>query len=161
MVDQVIQDAIGATDPTVELPVVRSIGLADLKDALAKGLDDFWAMPTHVAFLSLMYPVVCLVLGSMTLGHALVPDLYPLAAGFAIVGPFAAIGLYELSRRRQLGHDTSWKHAFDVVHSPSFGSIVGLGLILMAIFGIWVAIADAIYIANFGYREPTSLSTFI
>jgi uncharacterized membrane protein len=122
MGNQVIRDVIDAADRSFELPMVRTIGPADLKEALAKGLDDFWAMPTHVAFLSLLYPVVCLVLGSMTLGHDLVPDLYPLAAGFAIVGPFAAIGLYELSRRRELGLDTSWKHAFDVVYSKSLGS---------------------------------------
>ena len=160
MGNQVIQDVVGAADPSVELPVVRSIGPADLKDALRKGLDDFWAMPTHVAFLSLMYPVVCLLLGSMTLGHDLVPDLYPLAAGFAIVGPFAAIGLYELSRRRELGLDTSWKHAFDVVYSKSLGAIVVLGLLLSVIFVIWVAVARAIYIANFGYEHVTSLTTF-
>jgi uncharacterized membrane protein len=160
MGNQVIQDVIDAADPSDEMPMVRSIGPADLKEALAKGLDDFWAMPTHVAFLSLLYPVVCLVLGSMTLGHDLVPDLYPLAAGFAIVGPFAAIGLYELSRRRELGLDTSWKHAFDVVYSKSLGAIVVLGILLSVIFVIWVAIARAIYIANFGYEHVTSLTTF-
>jgi uncharacterized membrane protein len=160
MGNQVVQDVVGAANPSVELPMVRSIGPADLKEALAKGLDDFWAMPTHVAFLSLMYPVVCLVLGSMTLGHDLVPDLYPLAAGFAIVGPFAAIGLYELSRRRELGLDTSWKHAFDVVYSKSLGAIVVLGILLSVIFVIWVAVARAIYIANFGYEHVTSLTTF-
>jgi uncharacterized membrane protein len=160
MGNQVVQDVVGAADPSDELPMVRSIGPADLKEALAKGLDDFWAMPTHVAFLSLMYPVVCLVLGSMTLGHDLVPDLYPLAAGFAIVGPFAAIGLYELSRRRELGLDTSWRHAFDIVYSKSLGAIVVLGILLSVIFVIWVAVARAIYIANFGYEHVASLSTF-
>jgi uncharacterized membrane protein len=68
--------------------------------------------------------------------------------------------MYELSRRRELGLDTSWKHAFDVVHSPSFRAIVTLGVLLMVIFGIWLAVAHAIYIANFGYQEPTSLTTF-
>jgi uncharacterized membrane protein len=160
MVNQVVQDVIGAADASAELPVVRSIGLADLKDALVKGLDDFWAMPTHIVFVSLMYPVVCLVLGSMTLGHDLVPDLYPLAAGFAIVGPFAAIGLYELSRRRELGLDTAWKHAFDVVYSKSLRAIVALGLLLSVIFVIWVAVARAIYVANFGYEHVTSLTAF-
>jgi uncharacterized membrane protein len=154
------QDLGAACDPAVELPMVRSIGLADLKDALVKGLNDFWAMPTHVAFLSLMYPVVGVVLGSATLGHDFVPDLYPLAAGFALIGPFAAIGLSELSRRRELGLDTSWKHAFDVVHSKSLGSIVVLGLLLSVIFVVWVALARAIYVANFGYEEVTSLTEF-
>jgi uncharacterized membrane protein len=155
------QDVITPAEPTGGLPAVRSISPMDLKDVIAKGVDDFWAMPTHVVFLSLIYPIVGIAIGRATLGYDVVPLLYPLAAGFALIGPFAAIGLYELSRRRQLGLNTSWKHSFDVIHSPSFGSIVGLGLLLMAIFGIWVAIADAIYIANFGYREPTSVSTFV
>jgi uncharacterized membrane protein len=155
------QDAIIAPlEATGELPAVRSIGPADLKDALAKGIDDFKAMPTHVVFLSLIYPIVGLALGRATLGYDVLPLLYPLAAGFALIGPIAAIGLYEMSRRRALGLDTSWKHAFDVIHSPSFGSIVTLGLVLMIVFGVWLAVAHAIYIASFGYREPTSLVVF-
>src|ERR1700756_1893203 len=100
--------------------------------------------PTHVVFLSLIYPIIGLMLGRATLGYDIVPLLYPLAAGFTLIGPFAAIGLYELSRRRELGLDTSWKHAFDVVHSPSFGAIVTLGFVLLIIFVIWLAVAHAI-----------------
>ena len=145
--------------PTGELPVVRSIGPADLRDALARGLDDFWAMPTHVVFLSLIYPIVGIALGSATLGYDVIPLLFPLAAGFALIGPFAAIGLYELSRRRELGLDTSWKHAFDIIHSPSIWAIVALGLLLLVLFAIWLAVANAIYVANFG-QEPTPLTAF-
>src|SRR5207302_1557906 len=114
-------DVMTPVEPSGELPVVRSIGPSDLKDALARGLDDFWAMPTHVVFISLLYPIVGFALGCASFGYNLIPLLYPLAAGFALIGPLAAIGLYELSRRRELGLDTSWRHAFDVVHSPSFG----------------------------------------
>ena len=63
------QNIILPTQPTRELPTVRSIGPADLRDALAKGLDDFWAMPTHVIFLSLIYPIVGIALGGATLGY--------------------------------------------------------------------------------------------
>ena len=153
-------DVITASEPAGELPRVRSIGSADLKDALLKGMDDFWTMPTHVVFISLIYPIFAVVLGAVTLENNFAPDLYPFAAGFPLIGPFAAIGLYELSRRRELGLDTSWKHAFDVVHSKSLGAILTLGLLLSAIFVVWVAIARAIYIANFGYAEITSLTAF-
>jgi uncharacterized membrane protein len=153
-------DIIVPTDPTDALPVVHTIGMADLKDALAKGLDDFKAMPTHVIFLCLIYPIVGLMLGRAALGFELLPLLYPLATGFALIGPFAAIGLYELSRRREAGMDTSWKHAFDVVHSPSVRPIAALGLVLVLLFAVWVAVAHAIYVANFGIREPESLVVF-
>jgi uncharacterized membrane protein len=153
-------DIILPTEPTRELPVVRSIGPRDLRDALAKGLDDFWAMPTHVIFLSLIYPVVGIALGSATFGYDVVPLLYPLAAGFALIGPFAAIGLYELSRRREQGLDTSWKHAFDVIHSPSIRAIAAVGSLLLVIFAIWLAVADAIYVANFTDDEPATLIKF-
>jgi len=82
-------------------PTVRTIGLADLKDALARGLADFSAIPTHAVFLCLIYPIVGLILARAIMGYALLPLMFPLAAGFALVGPFAAIGFYELSRRRE------------------------------------------------------------
>ena len=88
-------------------PVIRRIGFADLQDALAKGIDDFYAMPTHAMFLCVIYPIVGLFLARMAFGYSILPLLYPLASGFALVGPVAALGLYELSRRREAGLPTS------------------------------------------------------
>jgi uncharacterized membrane protein len=112
-------------------------------------------MPTHVVFLCVIYPIIGLALAWATIGYDVIPLLYPLAAGFALVGPFAAIGAYELSRRRELGLDTNWKHAFDIIHSPSFWSIAALGLLLLGIFAVWLAVAQAIYAANFGEFSET------
>jgi uncharacterized membrane protein len=154
-------DVILPIETTRALPGVRSIGVKDLRDALAKGLEDFRAMPTHAIFLSVIYPIVGLALFRAAFGYELVPLLYPLAAGFPLIGAFAAIGLYELSRRRELGLDTSWKHVFDIFHSPSVWAIAGLGLLLLIILAVWVAVADAIYVATFGYDQPTTLAEFV
>src|ERR1700685_3971261 len=141
-------------------PVVRRITPADLLQALARGLDDFSAMPSHAVFLCLIYPLLGLWLISLTSGYSMLPLAFPLAAGFALVGPLAAIGLYELSRRREAGLDSSSSHALDVLHSPSLPAILALGLLLMAIFLLWLVAAEAVYIANFGYRPPASIGRF-
>jgi len=142
------------------VPVVRRLAPFDLFHSLARGVDDFVAMPSHAIFLCVIYPLLGILLVSMTLGNSLLPLAFPIAAGFALVGPLAAIGLYELSRRREAGLDSSPSHVFDVLHSPSLGAIVALGLLLMAIFLIWLAVAEGIYIANFGYKAPVSIRQF-
>jgi uncharacterized membrane protein len=141
-------------------PSIRRIGLIDLKDALAKGINDFYAMPTHAMFLCLIYPLIGLVLARLAFGYSILPLLYPLASGFALIGPIAALGLYELSRRREAGLNVSTARTFDVLQSSSIGAIVVLGILLFAILMIWIAIANAIYVANFGYAPPPSIKMF-
>lgn len=141
-------------------PSIRRIGLVDLKGALTKGISDFSVMPTHAIFLCMVYPLIGLVLARLAFGYSILPLLYPLASGFALVGPFASLGLYELSRQREAGLKVSAWHSFDVVESPSIGAIVALGTLLFAILMIWVAIANALYVASFGYASPTSIYNF-
>lgn len=143
------------------LPAVRKIGARDVLAALKAGFDDFRAMPSHVVFVAIIYPIIGLILARLVFGYDVLPLLFPLMSGFALVGPFAALGLYEMSRRREMGLDTSWKHAFDVFGSPSFGAIAALGLLLVLIFLIWLWVADAIYIATFGYMPAASIPDFL
>jgi uncharacterized membrane protein len=156
-----ISHVIGGAGESPALPMVRTITLVDLKDALTKGIDDFSAMPSHAVFLCLIYPIVGLMAGRLVIGYDVLPLLFPLVSGFALVGPFAAIGLYEMSRRREQGLDVPWLAAFDIRYSPSFGAIMALGLLLMVIFLIWLAVAQAIYIATFGYRPAASMPDFV
>lgn len=144
-----------------DLPIVRTIEVSDLTDALRKGLDDFIAMKTYVVFIALIYPIIGLAIASFVFGNGLIELIYPLAFGFAIIGPFAAVGLYELSRRREMGRDTSWQHALDVFKSPSSTAILGLGFVLVAVLTAWLLIAYGLHIATFGYGEPMQLSAFL
>ena len=93
------QQVLGVASPFV----IRKIGLSDLSDALRLGWEDFKAMPSHAIVLCVIYPVLGLVLFRAVLGYSVLPLLFPLAAGFTLIGPFAALGLYELSRRRERG----------------------------------------------------------
>jgi uncharacterized membrane protein len=140
---------------------VRKIELADLRDVLASGLSDFAAYRTDVMFLCIIYPVVGLVLASLAFGCGMLPLLFPLASGFVLIGPVAAVGLYEMSRRREQGVDITWADAFGVVRASAFGAVLVLGLVLLAIVLLWLAAAYAIYLATLGPELPTSLGAFV
>ena len=141
-------------------PAVRSIGLSDLKDAVAKGVEDFNAMPTHAVFLGIIYAVLGLILFRLAFGYDVLPLVYPILAGFTLLGPFAAIALYQLSRRREQGLDVSVGHLWEVFRSPSIGAITRLGLVLLAIFIAWLIAARTMYAQIMGGAEPASLGEF-
>jgi uncharacterized membrane protein len=126
-------------------PPVNQVNTADLLGVLRKGYEDFLAMPSHVAFISLIYPVLGLLFASMAFGYDVLPLFFPLVSGFALVGPLAAVGLYELSRRRELGLETRWSDAIEVLRSPAIGSIVAMGAVLVVIFILWLLSAQAIW----------------
>ena len=152
---------IAGSSDTLVHPNVRKIGVSDLIDALHKGFDDFWEKPSHYVFLCLIYPLVGVVLAAWTSGNNALPLLFPLMSGFALLGPFAALGLYEISRRREAGMDTSWWHALEVRQSPALPSIAAVGLFLLAVFVAWLLAAQGLYQWYFGARPPESLGSFV
>ena len=74
-------------------PIIRTIGWTDLKDALAKGLDDFKEMPTHLAFLCVIYPFIMLLLARTYAGYDVLPLVFPFGAGERVVGVGVGCGV--------------------------------------------------------------------
>ncbi len=157
-----IGHAVGETQDAADAraPAIRRIALADLRDAVAKGIGDFAACRTDVAFLCVVYPIAGLILAWLAFDYEMLPLLFPLASGFALVGPFAALGLYEMSRRREHGARATLPDAFSVVRSSAFGRIAALGLLLVAIFLCWLAAALSIYNVTLGPESPESAAAF-
>jgi uncharacterized membrane protein len=149
------------TMPPAAAPRIRQIGASDLWAALGEGFDDFRADPTHYIFLCAIYPVLGLVLARIASGAHAFPLLFPLVSGFALLGPFAAVGLYELSRRREAGQKIAWWHAFSVFGSPALGGILKLGLALAGLFVLWLVAAEGIYLLTLGPEAPASLGALL
>ncbi|MGA9848060.1 MAG: DUF2189 domain-containing protein, partial [Roseiarcus sp.] len=148
--------------PDALAPVeLRKIGPRDCFAALREGLDDFVATPTHVAFLGLFYVLGGIALAALSSFGDTLQLVFPFAAGFALVGPFFAVGLYELSRRRERGLPTALHDAFAVFRSPALPSIIALGFYLFIIFGLWIGVAEFLYVQLYGPNPPAAALPFL
>ncbi|CAM5217851.1 cytochrome C oxidase subunit I [Bosea thiooxidans] len=146
---------------TLSQPRIRTITPMDLRDALWRGWKDFEAQPSHLVFIALIYPIAGIVLAQLTVSYNIFPLLFPLLSGFALLGPFAAIGLYEVSRRREKGLDSSWTHALGVLQSRSIGQIALLGAMLTGLFLAWLLSAWVIYRGLLGLPADVSTGDFL
>lgn len=145
----------------IEPPRIRDIDMEDLREALRRGFDDFLAFRSDVVMLCLLYPVIGATLAWFAFDRNLIPLVFPLISGFALIGPVAAVGLYEMSRKREAGEPTGWGDALAVMRSPTFGPIFILGLYLLAMFLLWMLVAHWIYLVTVGPEQPASLAAFI
>ncbi len=155
------QHLFGAVEDTADHHPINAIGPSDLMDALAQGWNDFREHPTHYMMLVIIYPIVGLVMARMVAGQDLLPLLFPIVSGFALVGPVVAVALYELSRRKEQGESHTVRDAMNVVHSPSFPSILYLSAVLAAVYFAWIASAQGLYMALFGTWVPESIGALI
>ncbi len=151
---------IGAADDSTAYGEIQRISAADLVDALSKGFDDFMAKPSHLVILAILYPLAMVVSANVAAGYIPLALVFPLLSGFALIGPLAAIGLYEISRRREQGLDISWEHAFNVIRYPSM-SLLMLSLLVGVIYFAWLGAAFAIYRQIYGSTVPTSITLFL
>jgi uncharacterized membrane protein len=140
---------------------LRMIEPRDCIAALREGLDDFLAMRTHGVFVAIFYAIAGIVLVGLTSFSNALHLVFPFAAGFALVGPFVAIGLYEMSRRREKGLRASWRDAFAVARSPALPSILALGLLLFFIFAVWIGVAQLLYDWLYGPKPPAAALPFL
>jgi uncharacterized membrane protein len=141
-------------------PIIRKIFWSDLIQALRDGLADFAEARTDVVFLILIYPVATLVIAAVDAQHALLPLLFPVASGFALIGPLFAIGLYEMSRQRELTGNETYLDTFKVLRSPQLGEITLMGLILIGLFLLWLGVAQAIFNLTIGPAAAASVGDF-
>lgn len=152
-------DGIGSH--SMARPEINRIGPADIRAALRAGAQDFVALRSDVIAAMVLYPVIGFALAVWAFNAGQVHLLFPLVAGFPLVGPVAAIGLYEMSRRRELGEETDWRAALTTLRGRVLGPVLTLALLLMAIFVLWLFAAHAIWAATLGPEPSVGLRAFL
>lgn len=150
---------IGSAD-THHVPTAQTLTFEDLRASLRAGYEDFLATRADAIFIVLVYPIAGLLMFGFGMHANMVPLLAPLIAGFALIGPVAALGLYEISRKREQGKEVHWLDALGVFRSPSFGAILALGFYLVMLFLVWLMVAHGIYVETLGPQPPESLGQF-
>ncbi|WP_164157121.1 DUF2189 domain-containing protein [Sandarakinorhabdus rubra] len=146
--------------PTDMAPV-RALTTDDLRWALRRGWDDFRSRRGDLILLPIIYPMVVVLAAYFAFNARLFPLIFPLVAGFALLGPIAAAGFYELARRRETGESASWQHFLDPLKGRSRLPIALLTAMLATIFILWVMTAQALYTATLGQLGPATPAAFI
>ncbi|MFT3687551.1 DUF2189 domain-containing protein [Paenirhodobacter sp.] len=142
-----------------ELPGIRDVPVATVPDILRRGVQDFRRAPAFGLFFSGVY-----VLGGIVLWWVLGSSgrewgLIPFAAGFPLLAPFAAIGLFEVSRRLERGEPLIWREVLGVVFAQKDRQLPSMAMIVLMMFMFWVFVAHTIFALFMGTRAMTNITS--
>lgn len=128
-----------------DLPAISRLTQTDLGAALAAGWADFKAAPIYGLFFAAVYAAGGLAIYFWFLGAGDPFWFIPVVAGFPLLAPFAAVGLYEVSRRREAGEPLSWGPVLGALRGQGDGQLPVMGVVVLIVFGFWVILARGIF----------------
>lgn len=140
-------------------PEIGRIGTADLIAAVRAGWRDFKAAPTCGTMFSAFYVLCGLALFWITQATGQVYWLAIAVFGFPLVGPFAAVGLYEVSRRLERGEEWATTDILGVVWTQRGRQLPWLCAILIMIFLFWSFVGHMIFALFMGLQTMINVST--
>ena len=128
-----------------EVGVTSELALADLRAALGAGWRDFAACPKFGIFFASVFVVAAIMLAYVLGSKGETVWLIPAAAGFPLLAPFTAVGLYEVSRRREAGLPLDWVSVLGALRGRGDGQLLSMGVIIFVAFGFWIIVAHAVF----------------
>jgi uncharacterized membrane protein len=143
-------------DPS-PLPEIGRVSLSEILASLRAGARDFGAAPAYGVFFSAFY--VAIGLGLTLIGAGTFVWTLVLALGFPLVAPFAAVGLYEVSRRLESDQPLVWGEILGVVLREKDRQIPWIGAILVIVFLFWSFFAHMLFALFMGLSTLTNISS--
>lgn len=142
-------------------PRIRKIAWSDVREALAAGLRDFQAAPAFGLFFGGFYALGGLLVLYTLFGLGLAYLAYPMAAGFALVGPFVAAGLYEVSRRREQGEPLTWRGVLGSVLGQGGRELGWMAFVCVFLLVVWMYQVRLLLALFLGLKAPPTLAAFL
>ncbi|HQT46559.1 MAG TPA: DUF2189 domain-containing protein [Acidocella sp.] len=138
---------------------VRKVSFEDMKEALLRGFEDWRICRTDVLVMAVLYPIAAIFVAAVVVDQALLPFVFPVLAGFALVGPMATMWFAALSRQREIEGVTSSEAAARIFEYPKLKAIQRLCLIVIGLFLAWIVVAGVVYGMTLG-QLPASQASF-
>jgi len=141
------------------LPEIQDISPADIGRAIRAGFRDFLAAPAFGLFFSAVYVAGGVVLYLVFGAGGQEWWLIPFVLGFPLLAPFAAIGLYEVSRRIEAGAPLAWGDVLGVVFAQKDRQLPSMAMVILLMFMFWVFVAHATFALFMGVASLTNITT--
>lgn len=141
------------------LPEIQSVSGADIAPVLRAGLRDFLRAPAFGIFFSAFYVLGGVIFWQVFLAAGQEWWLIPVILGFPLLAPFAAIGLYEVSRRIEAGEPLMWREVLGVVFAQKDRQLPSMAMVILLMFMFWVFVAHTIFALFMGLSALTNITT--
>lgn len=140
---------------------INTISFKDLKKVLQLGLKDFVSYPLYGLFFASIYVLGGLLLVSIFFFLNVIWPIYPLAIGFALIGPFIASGLYEISRRKENAFTITWWSVLGVIWEQKNRELGWMAFVMLFVFWVWMYQARTLFVVFFGFGGFATLEGFL
>ncbi len=147
------------TTDTTPMPEIAELDFSDLKVAFGKGLSDFRKAPVYGIVFGAIFAALGVVLYLQFVVWQSDISIVPLAAGFPLIGPFVAVGMYEVSRLIERGETVSWLSVLQAIYAERKRQIPSIAFVVLFIFLIWVYMAHLVFALSFGLKPLTNVMT--
>jgi len=140
-----------------QLPAVKSITSTDIRDAIRAGLADFQKAPIYGLFFGAIFSIAGVAIVWALYTGEVSYWIFPAAAGFPLIGPFAAVGIYEVSRRLEAGEELSWSAILTAGFRHQNSQLPLFAVLTVFSFLAWIVLARVIFAISFGTAPMTNV----
>jgi uncharacterized membrane protein len=140
---------------------VRAIAVSDIREALAAGWRDFRRAPQFGIFFGAFYAGWGILIAAMLTVFHMAYLVFPVSIGFVLMGPFLAVGLYEVSRRLERGEALSWAGVLGVIWLQRQRELVWMAFVMLFVFWIWMYQVRLLLALFLGFMSFSDLAGFL